>query len=577
MIFLRELRADSFEWQYVHGCVEVQVDNAKEALETFYRGQKRRREASTALNANSSRSHSIFNIRLVKARPSGYGEVDTEAPIEIGQLSLVDMAGSERTNRTGNTGEKLAEASSINNSLTTLRRCIKQLRDNQKRGRRDHIPYRDSQITKMFGSFFDCKPGCGTMRMMVCINPRPADFDENLNVMEFAETAQKIQIERVDPIPRELYTPGRLRGNEAYRDALRRANEVNSNVAPPSNSVYSPIYSLGPEWPSLELKQCDDEETLDNLERYLTKRIATRNTLIEDHNSQTENFRARLVEAEKEIILLREENNRLKGGSDGERRRVKDLETRLVNAEAANNSLQRKNVALTEAKSVLERELDERELQINATKKVQAKANRKLKTQLSQQENLNNELAQRLKMEEEHKMKNLYDKAKLRAVRKLVSADESSRLMNKTVSDPDVSSLERENQFKRKPLHSARSNNDVSSTPVPTPRRVSSLKYILKRQSLYPIFISFQSVAVSNPRYRRSRSAGQVWVDHQPITSVPSNTIMQPSNLKKKRSTTKLSEKDIAKSSNYALTTQEQDSDGDLETKIFKVSFPLPK
>jgi kinesin family protein 23 len=45
---------------------------------------------------------------------------------------------------------------------------------------------------------------------------------------------------------------------------------------------------------------------------------------------------------------------------------------------------------------------------------------------------------------------------------------------------------------------------------------------------------------------------------------------MQPSNLKKRRSKTKVSEKDLLKCSNYAVTTQEQDSDGDIETKIFK-------
>ena len=98
--------------------------------------------------------------------------------------------------------------------------------------------------------------------------------------------------------------------------------------------------------------------------------MATRNNLIENHISESEKFRTGLSENEKEIILLREENCRLKSGSDGEKRRMKDLETRLVNAEAANNSLQRKNVALNEAKSVLERDLDERELQINANHKV---------------------------------------------------------------------------------------------------------------------------------------------------------------------------------------------------------------
>ena len=86
-------------------------------------------------------------------------------------------------------------------------------------------------------------------------------------------------------------------------------------------------------------------------------------------------------------------------------------------------------------------------------------------------------------------------------------------------------------------------------------------------------------MAVSNPRYRRSRSAG-VMVDHQAANAVPTNTIMQPSNLKKKRSVTKLSEKDLLdpKTSNYALTTQEQDSDGGIVTTIYKVcQCPLQK
>ena len=52
---------------------------------------------------------------------------------------------------------------------------------------------------------------------------------------------------------------------------------------------------------------------------------------------------------------------------------------------------------------------------------------------------------------------------------------------------------------------------------------------------------------------------------------------MQPSNMKKKRSVTKVSEKDFAdpKNTNYALTHQEQDSEGDLETKIYKASTKI--
>ena len=70
-----------------------------------------------------------------------------------------------------------------------------------------------------------------------------------------------------------------------------------------------------------------------------------------------ENFRQRIVDTEKELILLREENQRLKAGWEGEKRRNRDIETRLVNAEAANGTLQRRVDAFCDAKQVLENEV----------------------------------------------------------------------------------------------------------------------------------------------------------------------------------------------------------------------------
>ena len=84
------------------------------------------------LNQESSRSHAIFNIRLVKSFPSGDGEIDLEKPCMVTQLALVDLAGSERTSRTGNAGYALKEAGRINNSLMNLRRCMERLREHQK-------------------------------------------------------------------------------------------------------------------------------------------------------------------------------------------------------------------------------------------------------------------------------------------------------------------------------------------------------------------------------------------------------------------------------------------------------------
>ena len=52
---------------------------------------------------------------------------------------------------------------------------------------------------------------------------------------------------------------------------------------------FSPIYSLGPPWPPLDdAMECDDDETFENLARFLEKRINTRNTLVADHKEQSE-------------------------------------------------------------------------------------------------------------------------------------------------------------------------------------------------------------------------------------------------------------------------------------------------
>ena len=59
----RTLREDCYGNMYIAGCTEVPVMSPREALETFYRGQKRRRVAQTQLNHESSRSHSVFSIR----------------------------------------------------------------------------------------------------------------------------------------------------------------------------------------------------------------------------------------------------------------------------------------------------------------------------------------------------------------------------------------------------------------------------------------------------------------------------------------------------------------------------------
>ena len=55
----------------------------------------------------------------------------SEGLIALSRLSFVDMAGAERANRTGNSGQRFKESVKINGSLLALGRCLEALRHNQ--------------------------------------------------------------------------------------------------------------------------------------------------------------------------------------------------------------------------------------------------------------------------------------------------------------------------------------------------------------------------------------------------------------------------------------------------------------
>ena len=76
----------------------------------------------------------------------------------------------------------------------TLRRCIDALRNNQKGRNVTPIPYRSSKLTHLFRNFFEV---IGGVKLVICINPGAAEFEENINVLNFAEAAQSIQCQRV--------------------------------------------------------------------------------------------------------------------------------------------------------------------------------------------------------------------------------------------------------------------------------------------------------------------------------------------------------------------------------------------
>jgi len=101
-------------------------------------GNENRSIAYTNMNAQSSRSHSIFIMTVQAENMITHGK-------KTGKLYLVDLAGSEKIAKTGAAGQTLEEAKTINKSLSTLGLVINKLTDEKE----THVPYRDSKLTRV--------------------------------------------------------------------------------------------------------------------------------------------------------------------------------------------------------------------------------------------------------------------------------------------------------------------------------------------------------------------------------------------------------------------------------------------
>ncbi|XP_027884482.1 kinesin-like protein KIF20A isoform X2 [Xiphophorus couchianus] len=170
----------------------IQVNNSEEANKVMKIGKRNQSLSSTRLNHLSSRSHSIFSIRILRIDDVGVPRV-----LGISELALCDLAGSERCSRTHNTGARLKEAGNINSSLLTLGKCINAMKLNQNAKFQHHIPFRESKLTH-FLQFFFCVSG--RVSMVVNINQNSSCFDETLNVLKFSALAQKVVMVTSQPL-----------------------------------------------------------------------------------------------------------------------------------------------------------------------------------------------------------------------------------------------------------------------------------------------------------------------------------------------------------------------------------------
>ncbi|XP_042198907.1 kinesin-like protein KIF23 isoform X1 [Callorhinchus milii] len=533
----RILREDSHHNMYVAGCTEVEVKSTEEAFEVFWKGQKKRRIANTTLNRESSRSHSVFNIKLAQAPLDADGDnvFQEKDQITVSQLSLVDLAGSERTTRTKAEGSRLREAGNINQSLMTLRTCIEVLRENQMYGTNKMVPYRDSKLTHLFKNYFD---GEGKVRMIVCVNPKADDYEETLLVMRFAEMTQEVEVARPVDKPICGLTPGRRYRNQAFKEELTRKLEMRGGpINGVDPSVVEILLQSFPPLPSVELTDVSDDCTFPRLIECLEQRHRIRDELTDEMNRTANAIKVMLQDWDGNLVAkesyIHEQQGKLldrdriingqKSDMERQDKKIKTLEYKI-------EILQKTTNIYEEDKRNLQQELDERD----------QKLQRELSDKRRMEQRMNGVVTD-TKMKWEKECERRVAAKQLEMQNKLWVKDEKLKQLKAIVAETKSDRPERPPREKdRKVLV-----RSVSPPPVPnTP----------------PVLL----------RHRRSNSAGgERWVDHKPFGSVETDTVLQPI-VPNSIPMPVPSEKALSKGDKYILTHQELASDGEIETQLIK-------
>ena len=146
-------------------------------LDLIQEGTEKRQVAATRANKESSRSHTLFILKVSQRFPN-----ESE---KNGILNLVDLAGSEKVGKTGATGETLEEAKKINSSLSSIGNVIHALVF-----KTSHIPYRDSKLTRILqeslgGNF-------KTSLIVTCSN-HSNHLEETISTLRFAQRTRAIK------------------------------------------------------------------------------------------------------------------------------------------------------------------------------------------------------------------------------------------------------------------------------------------------------------------------------------------------------------------------------------------------
>ncbi|KAL6441805.1 hypothetical protein ACFW04_002323 [Cataglyphis niger] len=356
---------------------------------------------------------------------------------------------------------------------------------------------------------------------------------------------------------------------------------------------------MGDSFPKTKLIDPEDEQVTAKLMQFLETYIQGRDLLQKDVHKKQNNFRNILVELERENISLQYSNNKQK-------KMISMLQNRVCKLQNQIDSLLYKLNSACDIMRSMQQKLKDRDRQLKQhainKQRILQRCNAKIQRETDRMINESD-----MKLYEQHKRLMSYIRKKddkLKLVKQILTstdenmsdtnavlmtpiasntttkmnAEESIPIMSK--EEPVMGKIAKESMpvtSKEEPSNSQTEIEESGSIrPTSTDSALSSHSATIALAEIATIN-KFKSdikikIPVVNPRYQRSQN--DKWINHHSIGMVPTGTIFQPQ-IHHKRIIRKLTNPNnfAVKSAKYCLYAQEQDTDGELETKLYKADI----
>lgn len=156
------------------GLKRFNIDDNEKLFELINYGNSVRVTSTTGKNLDSSRSHAILQIYIMKEGK------------QKGLLSFIDLAGNERGADTYNHDvQTKIDGAEISKSLLALKECIRALDKDKK-----HVPFRGSKLTMVLKDSFI--GNCKTV-MIGNVSPAISNCEYTLNTLRYADRVKELK------------------------------------------------------------------------------------------------------------------------------------------------------------------------------------------------------------------------------------------------------------------------------------------------------------------------------------------------------------------------------------------------